>query len=200
MHHFLKFYGIHREFVVRFYIFGAKFTKLPIVGRIVRALINWFAVSQHSALVLTGEEAKQVIDRAQNIAVGDCTCRKVFGNCDNPIRTDLVVGAGYDFFTEFRSDEFSQISKDEAKDIIDECSARNLVQCIIECRGKYYAICNCCTCCCVPLRLNRVYGINKVWVRDKSAVNDLLDELKGKSGFIVMAISQLVYSISILQG
>ena len=182
MHHFLKFYGFHQEFIIRLYIFGAKFTKLPIIGRIVKALLNWSAVSQHSALVLTGEEAKQVIDRAQNLAVGDCKCRKVFGNCDNPIRTDLVIGVGYDIFTEFRSDEFTQISKDEAKDIIDECSARKLVQCIIQCRGKYYSICNCCTCCCVPLRLNMVYGVNKAWVRDKGAVNDLLDELKGKSG------------------
>jgi hypothetical protein len=40
MHHALRFYGAHSENVLRFYMLGAKFTRLPVIGRLVKALIN----------------------------------------------------------------------------------------------------------------------------------------------------------------
>ncbi|AEA46491.1 hypothetical protein [Archaeoglobus veneficus] len=177
MHHVLRFYSANQELVIRFYMLGAKFTRLPVVGRLVRALMNWYAVTQHAAWILTPEEAKKVIDSATSIAVGDCKCRKVFRNCDNPIRTDIVIGVGYAVFTEVRREEYEEISKEEAKKIIDECSRRGLVQSLVKCRGEVYAICNCCTCCCVPLRLRRDYGIKKVWRRDREVLNELLDRI-----------------------
>ncbi len=102
MHHALRFYSSKQEFVVRFYMFGAKLTKIPVVGRFVKAFINWFATTQHYAYILTPDEAKMILDAVDKIAVGDCKCRKVFRNCDNPIRTDIVIGVGYDIFTERR--------------------------------------------------------------------------------------------------
>ena len=65
MHHTLRFYGAHLEQIIRFYMFGAKFTRLPVIGRLVTALINWYARTQHSASILTAEEAKRVIDMSQ---------------------------------------------------------------------------------------------------------------------------------------
>ena len=172
MHHALRFYSAHSEIVIRMYMFGAKFTRLPVVGRLVKVLMNWYAVTQHAAWFLTPEEAKKVIDAATSIALGDCTCRKVFKNCSNPIRTDIVIGIGYNVFTEVRTDEYEEITKEEAKKIIDDCSKRRLVQSLMKCRDDVYAICNCCPCCCVPLRLRRDYGIKNVWSKDKSVLDN----------------------------
>lgn len=173
-HHTLKFYSINQELILRIYMLGAKLAKIPVAGRVVKAIMEWYARNQHSAWILTREEAKELIDRATSIAVGDCKCRKVFKNCDNPLKTDIVLGIGYDVFMEVRKGEYREISKLEAKKIIDECSERGLVHTIVKCQDNFYAICNCCSCCCVPLRLRREYGVKNVWKRDKDILNKFL--------------------------
>ena len=37
---------------------SAKFTRLPVVGRLVKVLMNWYTITQHAAWILTPEEAK----------------------------------------------------------------------------------------------------------------------------------------------
>ncbi len=112
---------------------------LPVIGGPVKVLMQWYALSQHKAWILTSEEAKNVVNAATSIAVGDCKCRKIFKNCDDPIRTDIVIGIGYDVFTEVRKDEFIEISKEEAKKIIDECKRSGLVQSLVKCKNEAYA-------------------------------------------------------------
>jgi hypothetical protein len=41
---------------------------------------------------------------------------------------------------------------------------------MMQCRGHYYAICNCCRCCCVPYRLKQDYGVDYAIIRDKNIV------------------------------
>lgn len=181
MHHVLRFYSSHQELVLRLYMFAAKFTTLPVIGKSVKTLMQWYALSQHKAWILTSEEAKNIINAATSIAVGDCKCRKIFENCDGPTRTDIVIGLGtlgYDVSTEVRKDEFIEISKEEAKKIIDECKRSGLIQSLVKCRNEAYAICNCCTCCCIPLQLSKVYGITDSLSRDKRVVNDLIGKLQ----------------------
>ena len=178
MHHVLRFYTAHQELLLKLYIFAAKLSKLPVIGKFVKILMNWYAFTQHGAFIITPEEAKMVINAATNLAIGDCKCRKIFNNCDDPIRTDIVLGIGHDVFTGTRKDEYVNIDKAEAEKIIDECSERGLVHSLIKCKGEVYAICNCCPCCCVPLRLNKYYGIKHCWSRDKNAVNSFLITLE----------------------
>lgn len=178
MHHILRFYSTHQELALRLYMFVAKFTMLPVIGNSMKILMNWYALTQHRACILTSEEAKMVINAATSIAIGDCKCRKVFNNCDGPIRTDIVIGIGYDIFIEVRKDEYVNISKEDARKTIDECNKMGLVQSFIKCKGEVYAICNCCPCCCVPFRLSKDYGIKDCWSRDKNIVNDFLNRLK----------------------
>lgn len=174
MHHALRLYSINPGLVIRFYMFGAKFTNLPIIGALIRTLINRYALTQHAAYILTPQEAKRVIGAASSIAVGVCRCRKVFKNCEHPIKTDIVFGVGFDVFTDTRKDEFTKISKEEAWNIIDECSRLGLIQTLLRCRDEAYSICNCCTCCCVPLRLRRDFGVRDALSRDKNIVKSLL--------------------------
>ena len=174
MHHILRFYSIHQELVLKIYMFTAKFVKLPVVGSRLMTLMNWYATSQHQSWILTSNEAKKVVDGATSIAVGECRCRKVFNNCDGPIMADIVIGIGYNVFTEVRKDEYTKITKEEAGNIIDECRRMGLLHTLVQCKGKVYSLCNCCPCCCVPLRLNKIYGIKKSCQRDKSIMDDLL--------------------------
>ena len=165
MHHALRFYSANQELVIRFHMFGGSLTRLPLVGGIIKSLLDRYAVTQHAAWSLTPGEAKKVIAAATSIAVGDCKCRKVFKNCDRPVRTDIVFGVGFDVFTDVRKDEYESISKEEAFRIIDECKEKGLIQMLLRCRNDMYALCNCCTCCCVPLRLKKDYGIKNVVCR-----------------------------------
>jgi len=61
--------------------------------------------------VLTGNEAKKVIDPSTSIALGRCRCMDIFGNCDDPLETDIVIGAGSDAFRATRIGKYRGIMK-----------------------------------------------------------------------------------------
>jgi len=170
VHHVLRFYSMNQGLILRLYMLGARLTRVPLFGRLVRRFMEWYAM-HHNAWVLTRDEAKKVIDASTSIAVGRCRCREVFRNCHNPLETDIVIGVGSEAFMATRPDEYRAITKEEAKQIIDACAEKGLIQTIVKCRGDFYAICNCCRCCCVPLRLRRDYKIKNIWGRGK----DVLD-------------------------
>ena len=149
MHHTLKLYSRHRESVLRFYMFGARLTKIPLLGRLVRWVANTWGNNLEGAYVLTLE----------SLMLGPCSCREVFRNCDNPINVEIMLSLDGNIFVEERPDDYRKISKEEAKEILRDCHQRGLIHSIVKCRDEFYAICNCCTCCCVPLRLRNQYGI-----------------------------------------
>ena len=177
MHHTLRLYGKYREIFLRYYIFQAKWTRLPLLGNVVRAVAQAYGKNSHNAYLLTLEEANQVIDASRKLSLGPCTCRKVFQNCDNPINTEIVVGLGTDVFTEGRPGDYREISKQEARDILLACHERRLLHTLVRCGEHFYAICNCCPCCCVPLRLKQNYGIGNALAR----TNNIVDEFRRSS-------------------
>lgn len=159
MHHSLRLYSRNREWVVKFYMFWGKRTKLPVIGRLIRWVANAYGNNLESAYMLTTSEAVEIVDIAEELALGPCTCRTLFKNCDNPINTEIMLGLNGNVFIEDRPEDYRQITKEEAREILRQCHERGLVHTIIKCREDYYAICNCCSCCCVPLRLSKQYGI-----------------------------------------
>ncbi len=171
MHHTLRFYSKHREIFLRYYIFQAKWTRIPLVGNVVRAVANAYGKSSHNAYLITLEEAEQLIDLSRKLLLGPCDCRKVFQNCDNPVNAEIVIGLGTNVFTEERPGDYKEISKQEAKDVLLDCHERRLIHTLVRCREDFYSICNCCPCCCVPLRLKQNYGIGHGLVR----VDDIVD-------------------------
>ena len=108
-----------------------------------------------AAHLLTLHEAKRIVDSSDGLALGPCTCRAVFKNCDNPINTEIMVGLNRNIFIEERPHDYREITKQEAKDILEQCHQSGLVHAIVRCKRDFYAICNCCSCCCVPVRLNK---------------------------------------------
>jgi hypothetical protein len=126
-----------------------------------------------NAYLLTLNEASEIVDNSEGVALGPCTCRTVFKNCDNPINVELMIGHSRNMFGELGPDEFREITKEEAKDILKQCHQRGLIHSIVKWQHDFYAICNCCSCCCVPLRLNKKYGIGDALIRNPNIVADL---------------------------
>lgn len=172
MHHTLKFYGKNRKLTLRLYMFFARWTKIPLLGRLLRRLINVYADNMHRAYLLTPAEAESLLDIAGGLAAGPCDCRNVFKNCDNPRNNEILLGPTRHILMESMPDDSREITREEAAKILRESHERGLIHTIIKCRGDFYAICNCCSCCCVPLRLSKQYGIGKVLVRHKDIVRE----------------------------
>jgi len=174
MHHSLRLYSRHREGILKAYMFLASWTRIPLIGRVVRWVANTYGRNIEGAYLLTPDEAEEVIDLAEGVAVGPCTCRTVFRNCDHPVETEIMLGPTRHVFLEQMPHDSHEITKEQAKEILRDCHRRGLIQTIIKCRREYYAICNCCSCCCVPLRLSKLYGIGNALVRKA----DIIQEFK----------------------
>lgn len=173
MHHSLRLYSRYRELFLRYYIFQAKWTRIPLIGGIVRKVANAYGKKMSGAYVLTLQEANEIVDISDGLALGPCTCRSVFKNCDKPINTEIMVGLSRNMFIEERPQDYREITKEEAKHILKQCHESGLIHTILRCRQDFYAICNCCSCCCVPLRLTQKYGIGNALVRKGNIVEEL---------------------------
>jgi len=172
MHHLLPFYGKHQPRFLKIYMALAKLVKIPVLGMLVRYLANIYARRQHGGYLITQKEAEAIIDASENILLGPCCCRQVFQNCKNPVMAEIIVGAGREVYSKTDQHKYREISQKEAKKIIKECHQEGMIHSIMHCRGFYYAICNCCTCCCVPYRLRNDYGIEYSIGRNKNIIDD----------------------------
>ena len=180
MHHSLRLYSRYRQLFLRYYIFQAKWTRIPLIGKVVRRVANLYGKRVSRAYLLTLDEANEIVDLSEGLALGPCTCRTVFGNCHNPINAEIMVGLSRNVFIEERPQEYQEITKQEAQDILRQCHQSGLIHTIIKCRQDFYAICNCCSCCCVPLRLNKNYGIGNALTRNNDIVREFKERARGE--------------------
>ncbi len=172
MHHTLKLYSSNRRIVLRFYMFFAALTRVPLLGRLVRRTANAYGRSLHRAYLLTPAEALELVAVAEGVAVAPCDCRRVFHNCDHPLNAEILLGPTRHLVLEAMTKDTRKITREEAGEILRENQRRGLIFTIIKCRGDFYAICSCCSCCCVPLRLSKQYGIGEALVRHKDIVKE----------------------------
>ncbi len=172
MHHSLRIYSRYRELFLKYYIFQAKWTRIPLIGRIVRKVANLYGKKANGAYLLTLQEASEIVDSSDEVAVGACTCRATFKNCENPTNTEIMVRLDRNIFIEERPNDYQTITKEVAKEILKQCHLKGLIHTIIKCRDDFYAICNCCSCCCVPFRLSKEYGIGNALARKSNIVEE----------------------------
>ena len=175
MHHSIRFYSGHRGNILRFHMFWARWTRIPLLGRLVRWIANSYGINMQGAYLLTPAEAEEIVDIAEGVALGLCTCRTVFRNCDNPVGVEILVGPTRHVVMEHLPCDAHGANREEAKEVLRDCHRRGLINTILKCRGDFYAICNCCSCCCVPLRLSKQYGIGNALVRHKDIVQEFRD-------------------------
>jgi len=177
MHHSLKLYSRHRKFSLKFYLFCASWTRISLIGRVVRWAGNLWGKKLEGAYLLRTTEAEEIVDMSEELAVGPCDCREITRKCDNPIQAEIMLGMTGNVFVTESPQDYHRITRQEAKSILRECHEKGLIHTIIKCRDDYYAICNCCTCCCVPLRLSRLYGITNALVRKEAIVQEFRERI-----------------------
>ena len=172
MHHALGLYGKHQHRLLHFYLAAARLTGIPVMGGIVRWIANTYGKHGHSGYTLTLAEAEKIVDIARNVSLGPCSCRAEFHNCDHPVMSEIILGNGSSEVYASRQKEFRQISKVEAKKILRQARQQHLTQSIMRCGNHFYAVCNCCHCCCVPSRLRRKFNIGQSLIRNQNVVED----------------------------
>jgi hypothetical protein len=172
MHHTLGLYGKHQHKLLHFYMSAARLTNIPVIGAMARWAANFYGKHGHSGYYLTLNEAEKIVDIAKSVSLGPCSCRAEFHNCDHPVMSEIVLGNGSSEVYASRQKEFKPVSKEEAKEVLRQGHQKRLTQSIMRCGDHFYAICNCCNCCCVPSRLRQNFGIGQALVRNLNVVED----------------------------
>ncbi len=106
-----------------------------------------------------------ILENPTSIAVGPCGCRL---NSDKPCGEApydycIIVGdPGADFIAELNP-KFHHITPEEAEKILEESHKRGDIHCAYfkrEIANRFFAICNCCSCCCMGVKMwNMIGGI-----------------------------------------
>jgi Pyruvate/2-oxoacid:ferredoxin oxidoreductase delta subunit len=100
-----------------------------------------------------------ILKNPDHIAVLDCPCRSVRAEPCLPLDVCLIVGEPFaGFVVEHHPTKARQITQAEAERILEEEDARGHVHHAFfkdAMLGRFYAICNCCACCCGALQSQR---------------------------------------------
>lgn len=120
------------------------------------------------------ERVSNIIERATRLAVADCICRiekKLLGEgCEKPVNACMMFSEIADFYIE--NGLAREVSREEAKKILDEAEEAGLVHCSMNTFADHRAICNCCGCCCGILR-----GLNEYKFPAAVAVSNFYAEV-----------------------
>ena len=114
--------------------------------------------------VLPYTRAREIVLRnPEKIVLLDCPCRSGMKNPCTPIDVCILIGDPFaSFMLEHHPDKTREITADEAVRIIKAEQARGHVSHAFfkdVMLGRFYAICNCCSCCCGAMKAQRM-GVN----------------------------------------
>lgn len=98
------------------------------------------------------------INNPESIAVGTCACRAVAENpcIPAPMEVCLFIGDPYASFIAEKSPLFRKCTQEEAVEVIEAAHKRGDVQGAFfkkDIGNKFFAICNCCDCCCMGIKM-----------------------------------------------
>lgn len=138
-----------------FYDYMSSFLWIPVIGNpILRALMNYYGYRFHSGTVEPLKEVLGMFDSAKEIVVSECACRVRAGRCDNSTRTCIKVNSGAKVETKVGQLYSEPITAEEARAIVTESHAKGMLLTVEWCVDPYiYAICSCCSCCCLPRKM-----------------------------------------------
>ena len=110
-----------------------------------RIIPAWKAL-QTSSNIPPGEDARQIIQEAQLVAIAPCPCRRRARLCDGPIDVCLQLNKAAEYT--IRRGTGREVSHEEAIRILGNAEEQGL----IHTAPPMSVICSCCTCCCNMLR------------------------------------------------
>ena len=107
------------------------------------------------------DKVSWVIEEAEYLSVGKCSCRVIHKNCDHMLDACLIFNDFGRFLT--GRGVSREINKEEAMDILQQAEEEGLIHTTNNAQQNIPYICNCCTCCCLVLRgitrLNNPYAV-----------------------------------------
>lgn len=133
----------------------------PVIGKAKRPIFRVLPVDQTiniqgNTQVLPFEEASRIINKAYNIALADCVCRKRARRCNHLSEVCLSLDYAADMMIERN---FSRkITKAEALDVLRKAEEDGLVHCVDNKQKGLVFICNCCSCACGAVRAATIHG------------------------------------------
>jgi len=103
-----------------------------------------------------------ILKAPPDIVVQDCPCRRTKENPCRPLEVCMVIGKPFtDFMLQHHPDKTRRISQSEALEILQAEHERGHIHTAWfkdAMGGRFYAICNCCKCCCFGLEVMAKYG------------------------------------------
>lgn len=118
--------------------------------------------AETSKKVIPFEIANRItIRNPDSIVVMDCACRKEKRNPCNPVNVCMVIGEPYATFAleHARTLNPRRLDQKEAVELLEACHEKGHVHNAYfkDALGdQFYAICNCCKCCCAGIEVDRV--------------------------------------------
>ncbi len=114
----------------------------------------------HLEQVIPFERARDIIlKNPERIAVIDCPCRKGMEHHCEPMDVCLIIGEPFVSFTlDHHPDSSRLVTSMEARQILEEENSRGHVAHAFfkdAVLNRFYAICNCCSCCCGAMKAQR---------------------------------------------
>jgi Pyruvate/2-oxoacid:ferredoxin oxidoreductase delta subunit len=103
--------------------------------------------------VLAYEDAVRIIEKASILAVTNCPCRTMMGNCNKLLEACLQMNKGASYA--IKRGTGREVDLEEAKAILLKAEESGLVHMTGNRAGMGTVICNCCSCCCIALSFER---------------------------------------------
>jgi Na+-translocating ferredoxin:NAD+ oxidoreductase subunit B len=107
------------------------------------------------------EKVSALIEKSRSFLVNECICKKERGllgkPCDRPLEVCLALAPMPGLFDKHPTGRV--ITKDEAYDLLKKTEEAGLVHMTNNLQNGQFFICNCCKCCCGPLRSINEMGI-----------------------------------------
>jgi NAD-dependent dihydropyrimidine dehydrogenase PreA subunit len=108
------------------------------------------------------EKVSALIEKSQSFLVNECICKKeralLDNPCDRPLEVCLALAPVPGIFD--KSPIGRVISKDQAYELLKKTEELGLVHLTNNLQNGQFFICNCCKCCCGPLRSINELGIS----------------------------------------
>ena len=109
------------------------------------------SLEMEKSQILAPDNVREMIEKADRLAITKCTCRTTMKKCNAPIDACLQVNRGADYSIERGTGR--EVSREEALEIMKQSQEGGLVHVTINKAGIGHFICNCCGCCCQSFTL-----------------------------------------------
>jgi len=125
-----------------------------------------------------------ILTNPSSIALGTCPCRQAWPNpcLPPPMEVCLIVGDPYASFVAANNAGYRKCSQQEAVEVLEDCHKKGLVQVAYfkkDIGNRFYAICNCCSCCCGGIKAMNLFGGAIPTVAPSGYVAEVSDECSG---------------------